>query len=304
MNNIDSPLLGLSQRLPPSNLQANLMTGVASQQFTDPYGAASGTTSFTNPCTGTAGYLSHSFLTCNIPTTGQTYCVSGTPSVAGGVRFCGDLTIKNATVDLVPSGGIGSVTVTNQGNKYSSAPTVSFTGGGGSGATATATMSGGGSNQKVASITVTNPGSGYTSAPTITFTGGGSPTTVAAATATVSNGVIWITDGDLVLDAGGVLECTTCSTSTGKGVTIIFTTTSTSGTIKIGAPTMKSNPTIDNLNAPGSGTYAGLLMVQDTMAGATYTTTAKFDGTPGQTLNGLFYMPNSDLSFQGKPSVT
>jgi hypothetical protein len=67
---------------------------------------------------------------------------------------------------------------------------------------------------------------------------------------------------------------------------------------------MKSNPTIDNLNAPTSGTYAGLLMVQDTVAGATYTTTAKFYGTPGQTLNGLLYTPNSNLDFQGNPSVT
>jgi hypothetical protein len=67
---------------------------------------------------------------------------------------------------------------------------------------------------------------------------------------------------------------------------------------------MQSQPTIDNLSAPTSGTYAGLLMVQDTVSGATYTTTAQFQGTPGQTLNGLLYTPNSNLSFQGNPSVT
>jgi Flp pilus assembly protein TadG len=290
---------------PPSNLQANLLTGVASQQFTDPYGAASGTTSFTNPCTGTGGYLSHAFLTCNIPTSGQTYCYSGTPSsgsllVAGGVRFCNGLTIKNETVDLVPSGGIGSVAVLTTPNNYTSTPTVTFTGGGGSGAAATAVMSGNG--KKVAGITLTSPGSGYTSAPTVTLSGGGgSPAATAAAT--VSNGVIWITDGDLALQSNGVLECTTCNTTTGKGVTIIFTTTAASGGT-IGAPTMQSNPTIDNLNAPTSGTYAGLLMVQDTVAGATYTTTAQFQGNPGQSLNGLIYTPNSNLSFQGNPSVT
>jgi Flp pilus assembly protein TadG len=290
---------------PPSNLSANLMTGVARQEFTDPYGELSGSTSFTNPCTGTSGYLSHAFLTCNIPTSGQTYIISGTPSFAGGVRFVGGLTIKNTTVDLVPSGGIGSIAVTSGGNKYSSAPTVTFTGGGGSGAAATAVMSGNLSKGlgQVASITLTNPGSGYTSAPTIGFTGGGSPTTVAAATATVSNGVIWITDGNLVLDSGGTLECTKCDTSTGKGVTIIFTTTKTSGGT-IGAPTMQSNPTIDNLSAPGSGTYANLLMVQDTVNGATYIATAQFQGTPGQTLNGLIYTPNSNLTFQGNPSVS
>jgi hypothetical protein len=157
-----------------------------------------------------------------------------------------------------------------------------------------------GDGKQVTGITLTNPGSGYTSAPTVNITGGGgSP--AATATATVSNGVIWITDGDLALDSNGVLECTTCNPATGVGVTIIFT----AGPLnKIGAPTMQSNPTIDNLNAPGSGTYASLLMVQDTVAGATYTTTAQFQGTPGQTLSGLIYTPNSNLSFQGNPSLT
>ena len=286
---------------PPSNLNANLLTGVASNQFIDPYGSTSGTTGFTNSCQSSGGYLSHAFLTCNMPAATIPPCVSGSPtppSVAGGVRICGDLNVKGATVNLVPSGGIGSVTLTSQGSNYTSTPTVTFTGGGGSGATAVAVMTSNG--KKVASINVTNPGSGYTSAPTMTFTGG-SPATVAAATAAVSNGIIWITDGDLVLDSGGTLECTTCSTSTGKGVTIIFT----AGPLnKIGAPTMQSNPTIDSLSAPGSGTYAGLLMVQDTVAGATYTTAATFQGNPGQTLNGLIYTPHSNLQFQGNPSVT
>ncbi len=107
----------------------------------------------------------------------------------------------------------------------------------------------------------------------------------------------------MALNSGAMLECTTCNAATGKGVTIIFTTTKTSG-IKIGAPTMKSNPTIDNLSAPGSGTYAGLLMVQDTVDGATYTTTAKFQGNLIRTLNGLIYTPHSNLEFQGSPSVT
>jgi hypothetical protein len=278
-------------------MSAGILTGLPSAQFTDPYGASSGLTYFTNPCTGTGGYLSHAFLTCNIPSPEPGACTSGTPSIAGGVRFCGGLSIKNATVDLVPSGGIGSVAPVNNGSGYTSTPTVTFSGGGGSGAAATATVQG----KKVISYTLTSPGSGYTSAPTITISGGGG--SGATATATVSNGVIWITDGDLALQANGVLECTTCNTSTGAGVTIIFTTTKAGGG-SIGAPTMQSNPTIDNLSAPTSGTYAGLLMVQDTVAGATYTTSATFQGTPGQTLNGLVYTPNSNLLFQGNPSVT
>lgn len=73
--------------------------------------------------------------------------------------------------------GVLTITVTNGGSGYTSAPTVGFTGGGGSGATATATVS----NGQVVSITVTAKGSAYTSAPTVTFTGGSG--TGAAATA-------------------------------------------------------------------------------------------------------------------------
>jgi Flp pilus assembly protein TadG len=309
---------------PPSNLQANLMTGVSSQQFTDPYGALSGTTSFTDPCTGTGGYLSHSFLTCNIPP--ATNCAlpptSGSVTVyTGNQRFCGGLPISGSSgtaVDLLPptSGAIVSVNVTAQGSNYKPngcVPTVTF-GGGGSGATAIADVQG----QTVRSITVTSPGSGYptgSSVPVTISLGSCTSGSGATATATAENthGVFWITDdgcsaaspgcGDLALGSNGTLECTQCDPATGKGVTIIFTSTKAS-LIKIGAPTGQSNPRINSLNAPGSGTYAGLLMVQDTVDGATYTTTAKFQGNPDQKLNGLIYTPHSNLEFQGSPSVT
>jgi len=64
---------------------------------------------------------------------------------------------------------VKSVTITNGGTStYTSAPTVTFSGGGGTGAAATAFLSAG----KVTAIYLTNPGSGYTSAPAITFSGG------------------------------------------------------------------------------------------------------------------------------------
>jgi len=63
----------------------------------------------------------------------------------------------------------GSITITNGGTGYTSAPTVTFSGGGGSGATGVANLTAG----AVSSITITSTGSGYTSAPTITLTGGG-----------------------------------------------------------------------------------------------------------------------------------
>jgi hyaluronate lyase len=64
---------------------------------------------------------------------------------------------------------VASVTISNQGSGYTSAPTVIFNGGGGSGAVATATVSAG----KVIGVTMTGGGSGYTSVPTVSFSGGG-----------------------------------------------------------------------------------------------------------------------------------
>jgi parallel beta-helix repeat protein len=58
---------------------------------------------------------------------------------------------------------------TAPGSGYTSAPTVTITGGGGTGAAATALVYGG----QVVAIFVTNQGSGYTSSPTIGLSGGG-----------------------------------------------------------------------------------------------------------------------------------
>lgn len=70
---------------------------------------------------------------------------------------------------VIDADGISVPVITNGGTGYTSAPTVSVTGGGGSGATVTATVTAG----VVTALTVTNRGSGYTSAPTISFSGGG-----------------------------------------------------------------------------------------------------------------------------------
>jgi len=82
-------------------------------------------------------------------------------------------------VETYAFGSVTGFLVTAGGSGYTSAPTVSFTGGGGSGATATATVSGG----AVTAVTVTAGGSGYTSAPTVSFAGGGGSS--AAATASI-----------------------------------------------------------------------------------------------------------------------
>lgn len=59
--------------------------------------------------------------------------------------------------------GVVSVTLTNNGQDYTSAPSVSFSGSGDAAATATV------NKHRVSAITTVNAGSGYTSAPTITI---------------------------------------------------------------------------------------------------------------------------------------
>jgi ABC-type phosphate transport system substrate-binding protein len=81
---------------------------------------------------------------------------------------------SNGIADLrnAATGVVASITITNGGSGYTSAPTVTFTGTPGSGAAALATLGTGANAGKVVSVDITARGSGYTTAPTIGFTGG------------------------------------------------------------------------------------------------------------------------------------
>lgn len=73
-----------------------------------------------------------------------------------------------------------AINVTAGGSGYTSAPTVSISGGGGSGMTAEAVVTGG----AVTLIRLKQPGSGYASLPTVTLSGGGG----SGATASIARG--------------------------------------------------------------------------------------------------------------------
>ena len=88
-----------------------------------------------------------------------------------------------------PDNQVRNVSVGTGGTGYTSAPTVSFTGGGGSGAAATATID---SNGAVNGVAVTAGGTGYTSAPTVSFSGGGG--SGAEAVSTIMNVIDFGTD--------------------------------------------------------------------------------------------------------------
>jgi len=117
----------------------------------------------------------------SVVSNGTAGTVTGTISNASLVSTLGPLTYQLFIDNVSP---LVSVAVTNPGSGYTSAPTVTFSGGGGTGAVGVATVV----NGLVTSVTLTDIGSGYTSVPAVGFTGGGG--TLAAATAYTLTGPV------------------------------------------------------------------------------------------------------------------
>jgi hypothetical protein len=105
----------------------------------------------------------------NFPIPYPRYCRFGS-TVIGATLYLSSASALGVYA-LRPLFTLASITITNPGGYFSSAPTVIISDGGASGATATATVGSG----NLAAITLTNPGSGYYSPPAIKF-GGGSAT--------------------------------------------------------------------------------------------------------------------------------
>jgi hypothetical protein len=99
-------------------------------------------------------------------TTGITYSVGDTftAAVVGTGLGTGTASYKSIS-GITLLGGVREVNIINAGSGYTSAPTITFSGGGGSGAVAVAKMSSG----SVLYCTVSNKGDNYTSDPSVTF---------------------------------------------------------------------------------------------------------------------------------------
>lgn len=108
--------------------------------------------------------------------------ISGVPS-AEAIAAVNEVRRRAFTV-----GAIKAITVTNGGSGYTTAPTITITGGGGTGATAVATVAAG----VVTRVDLINFGTGYTSNPTIAFSGGGGTGAAVTSTRTL------LTDADLL----------------------------------------------------------------------------------------------------------
>jgi hypothetical protein len=104
--------------------------------------------------------------------------------------------------------------------------------------------------------------------------------------------------------SGATLDCPSCVPG-GAGVTVILTTAKPSGG-KVGTVTLGSNANL-SLSAPKTGTFAGLVLIQDSNGlppGTTYTsTTSSASANATESLNGLAYFPKTDMTFQGTPSA-
>jgi hypothetical protein len=164
-----------------------------------------------------------------------------------------DLTGGYATWDgtlFVKSGGISpNVNIANGGSLFSSAPTLTITGGNGTGATLTAQVN----PISVGSVNVTAPGSGFTSAPSVAFAGGGGGS---GATATA---VIGLLPGN---SAGGAAQTGVVSvtvTAGGSGYTSAPTVSFSGGggTLAAATAVLAGGSIVGvTLTAPGSGYLA------------------------------------------------
>ena len=128
--------------------------------------------------------LTGAYTTGNYPITGFTTTIESANQIA----------ISSLSLPL----NVPNVTVTNPGSGYTSAPTVTFSGGGATTqATGYAEILGG----QVSCVKILTLGSGYTSAPTVTFSGGGA---TSQATATSGLGTILLIQAQVIDQSSGL----------------------------------------------------------------------------------------------------
>ena len=183
------------------------------------------------------------------------------------------------------NGQISSLTLTNGGSGYSSAPTVSFNGGGGTGATAALTFLG----ANVNSLTLVSFGSGYSIAPTVSITGGGGTGAKATATlikyvsavAVVNRGRNYTSPPTVVFTGGGDTGATATATILGGQVRSV--------TVTNGGTGYTSAPTVSFQGGGGTGAtatasilgYVNALLLTNGGTGYTSNPTVSFSGGGG-----------------------
>ncbi|MCX6937742.1 MAG: hypothetical protein NTU80_07550, partial [Verrucomicrobia bacterium] len=243
-------------------------------------------------------------------------------STVGSLSLNGEVlsggTPAAATANM--TNGISSILLTNGGSGFSSAPTVTFTGGGGSGAAATATVV----NGIVTAITVGTAGNGYTSAPTIGFSGGGgsgataeaivSPGAVVSYTVTTQGSytsaptLTFVGDGRTVATATPGLAGAVASllvTSGGSSYTTSgLTVSASSGTTATASPTTSTGVITGTSALSGGSLYSTNPTVSFTGNGSGVAAFATIDGkvpltTPSVSVGGSGYTYTPSIVFTG-----
>jgi hypothetical protein len=131
----------------------------------------------TNPYSSTRYGQQYAYVFDDSNLTAPTETIAATTPADQNCSDAGSACTPNVTTRALqpfntinsPGAGVFSISVTSGGFGYTSAPTVTVSGGAGTGATAVAAISG----ASVSRVTVTNSGAGYTSAPSVSFSGGG-----------------------------------------------------------------------------------------------------------------------------------
>jgi hypothetical protein len=227
----------------------------------------------------------------------STATFSSTLRLSSGVwADCGNITATATT-----GYRIASINLTSGGSGYTSAPTVTITGGTGTTSNPTATSTVG---FPITGLTLTSGGTGYTSAPTVSFSGGGG--SGAAGTTAVTTGTTTtypVAAINLVSGGSGYLTTPTITFTGGGGsgaagsVTAAFTGTATymveSINITGGGSGYTSAPTI-SFSGGGSGTGAAAVAGITTTTVTTYAIDnisitsggAGYTSTPTMTLSG------------------
>ena len=156
---------------------------------------------------------------------------------------------------VLTSGVVSGITVTNGGAGFTTAPTIAFSGGTVSTAGTNPTGTGNAANFSVSGITVTNPGSGYTGAATVGFTTGTGTTATANLSSVILGAATSIGGtGDIVLDAP--VSGAFALTKIGNGtLTLNGASTHTSTTISAGKLILAGS--VNGAVTVTSGTFQG-----------------------------------------------
>ncbi|MGO8690649.1 MAG: hypothetical protein ACLQLG_13585 [Thermoguttaceae bacterium] len=190
----------------------------------------------------------------------------GAPNTPGGqckwcyygtTPLCDSNSLFQAGVGIYPTtiavGPVLSLTLTAAGNGYTSAPSITISGGGGTGATARAVIQG----SPLSGLTLTAAGSGYTSAPSIAISGGGG--TGATARAVIQGGYVsaitltavgsgYTSPPAVNVSGGGGTGATAAAATVGGYVSAITLTAGGSG--------YTSNPALTFAGGAGTGATA------------------------------------------------